>query len=324
MSREPLLTPRQIIRRNLLADVANLYFVERKTQREIADKLGATRSNVSRMLSDAVAKGIVKITILRPSTTDAELEERLCLRFSLAKARVVIVGSDDESLVRKSIASVAAQQLREVLCANCQVGITWGRALKAMVDEFVDPPRVEGCVVQLAGSFGAKSAAFDSVELVQRLSRLLQAKPVYLSAPFIVETAEIAQSLKRNASNRVSIDLGKQCDVIVAGIGSAELKDSTLYKGGHITRGEAREIQKANAVGDICGHPFDIDGRPVAKDFRNRLIGLSIQDLRKTPIRLSVVGGMNKRKALWGALKGKLITHLVTDDLTAESLLTMH
>ena len=40
-------------RNNLLADVAEMYFLEGKTQAEISKKVGVTRSMVSRMLTEA-------------------------------------------------------------------------------------------------------------------------------------------------------------------------------------------------------------------------------------------------------------------------------
>ena len=51
---------------NLLADVAEMYYLEDKNQSEIAESVGVTRSMISRMLTEARENGIVEIRIQRP------------------------------------------------------------------------------------------------------------------------------------------------------------------------------------------------------------------------------------------------------------------
>ena len=70
-------------RGELLADVAEMYFLEGKTQAQIARKVGVTRSMVSRMLSEARAAGIVEFSVRRPLSLDAGLAADLEKRFGL-------------------------------------------------------------------------------------------------------------------------------------------------------------------------------------------------------------------------------------------------
>ena len=64
-------------RASLLADVAEMYYLEEKNQAEIAKTIGVTRSMVSRMLTEARESGIVEIRIQRPLQSDPELESAL-------------------------------------------------------------------------------------------------------------------------------------------------------------------------------------------------------------------------------------------------------
>ena len=50
-------------RKRLLAKIAYLYYVEEKSQAEIAVETGIYRTTVSRMLAEAKKEGIVKIEI---------------------------------------------------------------------------------------------------------------------------------------------------------------------------------------------------------------------------------------------------------------------
>ena len=73
---------------NLLADVAEMYYLEGKIQSEIAETVGVTRSMISRMLTEARENGIVEIRIHRPLQSEPELANALKERFGLMDALV--------------------------------------------------------------------------------------------------------------------------------------------------------------------------------------------------------------------------------------------
>src|SRR5690606_16691191 len=69
-----------------LHTVASLYHLEGKTQMDIADLLSVSRSKVLRALQEARAQGIVQITVVDPSETNASLAAELESRLGLHKA----------------------------------------------------------------------------------------------------------------------------------------------------------------------------------------------------------------------------------------------
>jgi DNA-binding transcriptional regulator LsrR (DeoR family) len=69
-----------------LAHAARLYFIDGMSQKEVADEMQTTRSNVSRMLTAAKERGVVQIRIM--IGRDHELERELMDRFGLAEALV--------------------------------------------------------------------------------------------------------------------------------------------------------------------------------------------------------------------------------------------
>ena len=74
------LSPKRI---GLLADVAEMYYIEGLGQSDIALKVGVTRSMVSRMLTEARLQGIVEIRVVRPFRSDHELEEAIKRKFDI-------------------------------------------------------------------------------------------------------------------------------------------------------------------------------------------------------------------------------------------------
>ena len=74
-------------------------------------------------------------------------------------------------------------------------------------------------------------------------------------------------------------------------------------------------------AGDIGGRFFDQNGLEIEHDINRRVIGLAIDEFMKIPVRVIAAGGPSKAEPLTAALKGGLVTVLVTDVSTARSLL---
>ena len=66
-----------------LIKAARMYFLDGRSQDEVAKALGTSRSNVSRMLTAARAQGIVEIRVHDQTSREKELENALRERFAL-------------------------------------------------------------------------------------------------------------------------------------------------------------------------------------------------------------------------------------------------
>ena len=67
--------------------------------------------------------------------------------------------------------------------------------------------------------------------------------------------------------------------------------------------------------------PFDADGRAIDSEVNNRVIGISLEDLKKIDHVVGVTGGPEKINAIRAALKGKIINVLITDHVSAKKVL---
>jgi DNA-binding transcriptional regulator LsrR (DeoR family) len=312
-------------RDELLADVAEMYYEEAMTQAQISHAIGVTRSAVSRMLTEARDKDIVRITVHRPTRFDEGLEEALTTRFNLLRAHV-LVGSrkaDSYAALRGRLGAVAAQMLTDLLEPEMVVGAAWGTTVAAAIEAF-EPHSVPGVtVVQLVGVLGSSSHAFNAHALVEQLASKTGGSPVYLYTPFLVDNAETARSLLQSQNVREVLEIGRQCSLALLGIGSTEPERCSLFQGGHISRETLEELRQAKAVGDVSGHHFDISGRPLDLEFHDRLVGIAREDLLSIRLRLGVAGGVIKAPAVLGALRGGFVNLLVTDAPTAARVLEL-
>jgi deoxyribonucleoside regulator len=307
-------------RTRILADVAEMYYFDGKDQADIALKVGVSRSMVSRMLTEARNRGIVEVKVIRPIYWNLELEETIKAKFGIESVFVVSMEDIKAEKMVTSLGRAAAEVLKDQLRADLVIGVAWGTAVSATVDavQVMVEPSIK--VIQLVGAQGAKNVEYDGHAIVQRLAEKFGGEGYYINAPFLCQTPEIAQSMRETRGINETIDLGRKCHVSLLGIGTTETEYSSLYLSGSLTAKELEAMRKRGVVGDIASNYFKMDGTPYQDDFINRMITIKLEDLSRIPVRIGIAGGTVKVDAIIGALHSKLVTHLVTDSITARLL----
>jgi len=310
-------------RASLLADVAEMYYLEEKNQAAIAKTIGVTRSMVSRMLTEARESGIVEIRIQRPLQLDSDLESDLKEKFGLKDVFVVVTSHTSRERLTRTLGSAGAKMLARYLAPEKILGLAWGTSISATVDAFEVTEPMPLKVVQLVGAMGAHNMKYDGHDLVARITEKLGGDAYYLNAPYLCQSAEMAKSLLETKSIRETISIGKKTDIGLLGIGTTSPDHSSFYLAGYITRRELDDLRKAGAIGDVGGLHFDINGQPACDDFSERLVSIRRQDLLSIPVRLGVAGGEGKAEAILGALRSKYVNVLVIDSMTARKVLEL-
>jgi DNA-binding transcriptional regulator LsrR (DeoR family) len=308
-------------RSSLLADVAEKYYLDGMDQSAIAGEVGVTRSMVSRMLTEARNRGIVEIKVNRPIHLDHELEVELKARYPINSISVVSMDESRPDKLLIEMGRAAADVFNKYLIANLIVGVAWGTSISATVDAVRPQAGLSVDVVQLVGAQGAKNLEYDGHALVKRLAEKLGGEGYSINAPCICPTPEIALSIRETKGVKETIEMGHQVRIALLGVGTTETEYSSFYLSGLVSGEELNAIRKKGGVGDIAGNYFCIDGSPYIDDFLNRMITITLGDLKKIPIRIGIAGGSGKVKAVTGALNSGLLTHLVTDSVTANQIL---
>jgi len=307
----------------LLADVAEMYYMQDLTQAQISHEIDVTRSAVSRMLTEARDKGIVEINVRRPLRFNSDLEAKLKRRFGLQGAHVLTGQRDaDYNRLRRQLGLAAAGVLKELLRPQMSCGVAWGTTVSATIEALDAPNSMHIQVVQLVGVLRSNSHAFNAQALVDIMASKLGGEGTYLYSPFIVENAVTARSIRRIPDVRENLEAGKRCDIALMGIGTVlDPAYSSLYQGGHISLETLEQLRRDGAVGDVGGVHISIDGAAAGGEFNERMVGITGPDLLAIPTRLAVAGGVAKAEAILGALRGGYANLLVTDSETAENVL---
>lgn len=107
--------------------------------------------------------------------------------------------------------------------------------------------------------------------------------------------------------------------VAIVGIGS--LENSVFAERGTLTEEMLDELQAAGAVGEICGRFFNANGEECATPWADRVISISLDELRQIPHVLAVASGGDRSAAIHAAARGGLIKEQLIDEGGARSLL---
>ena len=80
-------------------------------------------------------------------------------------------------------------------------------------------------------------------------------------------------------------------------------------------------MAQSGAVGALLGRFIDDSGGEMTGYTHDRMLGLSLDELRRIPNRVCIAGGKNKFAAILATLRGGFVTDLVIDLPTAEMLI---
>lgn len=305
-----------------LIKVAKMYYEMGYTQKVIADKMNYSRPTISRMLDAAIDKGVVKVTVQYPINSMEDLAENIKSKFGLKKVFIAPRYIDNDELVKKDVGKALAKYLREICRENDVLGISWGTTLN-VVPEFLFGNKVKGIkVVQLNGGISKNSLSTGSIALLEKFAEAFSAEFHLLSVPTIVDSAEIADAISKDSNTQKTLEMGKQCNIALFGIGKTSY-DNILYKGGYFMKNEYFDLIEKGAVGDICSRYFNSEGNLVDKELNARTIGLQLDELQHKEHAIAMAVGKEKTQPVYGAIKGGYLNTLYIDESIANALLKL-
>lgn len=307
-------------RRDLAIRAAWLYYVAGNTQDQLASKLNVSRQAAQRLVAAAVAEGLITFRIDHPLRACAELEEALRTRFQLDYAEVVPGDADLDGVV--GLGGAAARQLEAHLSAKTPMVLAFGtgRTLRAAVDHVEPMRRPQHKIVSLVGTT-ARDGRATAFEVVMRLAERIGAACYPVPTTVVTDTVDERAQLESQRPWQLIRALADSASMAMVGIGTLDLlADAPLLRDGFITRAEHDELIRLGAVGDIAGWAFDGRGRFIegATNARSTAIPFRLPLERLT---VGVAGGRSKTPAIAAALRGRLVSGLITDEAAARGIL---
>ena len=305
----------------LILRAARLYYEKGKSQDEIALAISTSRSNVSRMLSDAKRLGFVQIRIVAPIVRHDSLSAQM--KKLLGVHEVQVIGTDRTETTLTTVGRAAAAVLSRALKPNNTVAISWGRGVEATVVEMQSDALPGLKVTQLMGGLSAIATSLSAEELGRTLAQNLRAQFIPLLSPAVVSSAKTRDILIKESSIATGLELSRNANVALVGIGSnGSASSKEVLRHFHLGSARHKEIEKIYA-GDISARFFDERGDSLSAQMDERVVGLTLEEISKIPHVIGVAAGTEKASGVLGAGRAGIIRTLVTDVACANEVLRL-
>jgi len=297
-----------------------LYYVAGNTQDEIARKLGVSRQSAQRLVSLAVSEKLIKVRLDHPISRCMELAHGLSKRFGLLVCEVVPSDPDAPEALNGVPQAAAAEMERHLRSVHPKIiAIGTGRALRASVEQLAPMDFPQHRIVSLLGNMMSDGSA-TPYNVVIRMAERVNARHYPMPLPVFARSLEEKRTLHAQATVHNIMELAAQADVTFVGVGNIGLT-APLHVDGFISRDDVRALEKAGAVGEITSWVFDAQGRLVEGLVNDRVASTPLNPGSDRPV-IGIAVGSAKVAAIHGALTGRLIFGLITNEATAELLLS--
>ena len=296
-----------------LMTAAVMYYEQSASQQEIAQRLGISRPSVSRLLQRAREQGIVRIEIVPPAV-DQRLVDRLQERLALQGLHVAPGRANEADPGPLLSAPFAAALDSARLGSGDAMVVSWGRAVYSASRSV--RRKIPGLVIAPAmGGNASDQPWFQPNEIVRTCARALGGQPVYLNAPAFV-SEPLAEPLLAEPGIREVVELWDTAKVALVGVGAWPKPDPSYAAAGFPVDDPAL----SEAVGDVAGWSFGVDGTLVHHHDTRVLLGMTPDQYRAVPHVICFAGSASKAQAAVGAVRAGLVNVLVTDASTARAM----
>jgi DNA-binding transcriptional regulator LsrR (DeoR family) len=314
-----------------LVHCLQLYYRDGRSQKDIAAALGVSAATVSRLLKRAFDDGLVRVELDLPRAP--ELETALISRFGLRDAVVIASGGRGDG--KEALGAAAAAYFEKVARDRIRVGLSCGFTLYQTIRQLRERRFRDLELYPLSGESTLTLVDLFPNTLVGMMAAKYRphvrahALPVqHLSSLRDIERER--RRLLRDPEVRRIYELAQDVDIALVGIGLIGEKTPgfcSLAEAYGVSVGRLREL---GVVGEINYQPFDARGAvvdaPELRALMRRILSVGAHRMyalsrREDRYVVAVAGGRAKVDAVRGALSGRFMNVLVTDEDCAARLL---
>lgn len=300
-------------------EAAWLYYHSGLNQNEIAARMKISRASVVNYLSEARKRDWVRVYLDNEVFLGQELSEQLCKTFGLKDALVI---PDDPSEMTNDVARVtraAADWLPRLLEPGDLLGVSWGETVYQLARQMTRHPVDALTVVQLLGSRPA-AVGFAAEACTTLLAQKLDGHCINLHVPVLLSNKTVRDMLCKEPVIAEQLAALAACNKVLFACGTCVV-DAHIIQAGLIDEQRLKHYTSLGAVGVICGRLIDAQGDPVVADTEERMIGVTLDQMRDKETALLVAAGPGRSVSARAAIKGGYVTHLATSSSLARELL---
>lgn len=300
--------------------VAELYYLHNMTQQQIANIVGISRPTISRLLEDAKAQGIVEIKLHIADDIEYGVASELRERLGFQEVIVVNTRETDYDKSMEKLAKTAADYVTSIIKSNMTIGVSWGRAMKALAVAMPELKLENVKVIQTVGGLGVTASNFDGTDVVSILASKLGGIHRSICGPAILPSKSVADELKQIPAIAKVLEEASRADIYMTGIGSFDEPDNSLQRAGYLSREERISLHERGAVANILARILDKDGNEIM-DFNDRSLSISLDCLKGDALAIGISASENKAEAILAIAKGRYLNTLIIDLCCAQKVM---
>src|SRR5881628_1036676 len=308
-----------------------LYYRQGQSQKDIAQALGVSAATVSRLLKRAFDEGLVRVELDLPRRE--QLEAGLVERFGLRDAVVIAAGGRGD--VKEELGTAAATYFEKIAANGLRVGLSCGFTLYQTIGQLHERRFRDLALYPLSGESTLKLVDLFPNTLVGMMAAKYRphVNAYALPVQHLVSLREIERErrwLLRDPEIRRIYEAAQDVDIALVGIGLIGEQTPGFCSLAESYGVSVKRLRQLGVVGEINYQPFDAEGtvvdRPELRVLMHRILsveGSRLQALSRRPDRhvVAIAGGRPKLDAVRGALAGRFMNVLVTDEDLAGTLL---
>ena len=309
-----------------------LYYRQQKHQKEIAQALGLSSSKVSRLLKRAFEEGLIRVELDLPQ--NPRLAAALVERFGLRDAVVVPTGGRGQ--IKEELGAAAAAYFEKVATNGMRVGLSCGFTLYHTIRHLRERRFRDLTLYPLSGESTLQLVDLSPNTLVGMMAAKYRPHVAAYALPVqhLASLREIERErrrLLRDPEVRRIFAAAQTVDIALVGIGMIGEQTPGFCSLAEAYGVSIGTLKRLAVVGEINYQPFDAEGkvvdRPELRPLSRRMLSVTadrLQELSRSGSRyvIAVSGGRQKIAAIRGALNGRLLNVLITDEDAALALVS--
>jgi lsr operon transcriptional repressor len=299
---------------SLIMKVAWKYYKEGLTQNEIAESLHLSRMKVIKYLDIAKASNIIQFKINLDHFADIDLQTKLKRQYDLQD--IYIVPASNGKLL-DSLTKAAAQYIEDRITSDSMINVGFGQAVSQTLSHLTISPKYKVTFVSLSG--GVRFYIPNAVHSSPDYSSNPNFNHYIMPAPLVTSTRQLAEQLMKEPPIKKIFEMIPYSNITIIGIGAVNER-ATIVKEGYLNSNDIEIMKSMGAVGDLLSQFYDINGQVLDYKLHKQLVSTDIHLLKSLHHVVAVAGGLEKREAIIGALRGGYIDVLITDEEVAKSL----
>ena len=299
--------------------ICHMYYIEKKSQKEISAELDISRSQISRILAAAWNKNLISVKINNPFENEMRLERELIMRYQLKDALVLKVNETNNLSRIEKFGQLAAVNLDSYIADNDRVGILSGFTIGSLIHGITTFNRKNLEIIPLIGNVGALNTEYQANCLARNLAGFSGGRNFSFNAPAKLTDIQSKEILMSEPDISTVLDLGSKCNVVLFEInGINHPSGSILLRS--LSVKDLELLMKLGTAASIGISFLDIFGNLIPSEITDLLLGKTIDEMKNSK-KIAAAIGKNNIDAIKAAFMGKYVDIFLTDFDTAKALL---